>query len=92
MSIFTSISKLVRDCLTENDGISYCPIRAVGSGLTIPAIGIFLYSSAVKAHAGTLDLMGFALALGVMVGAVTTLFSAAIAVKAITDLPIPPRG
>jgi len=77
--------KLLNDCITENDGQSVCPVRVVGLGLIVPSELVFLYASALRAHAGTLDLMGFAEALGVMIGGVTTLFSAAIAVKAMTD-------
>lgn len=81
--------KILADCLTENDGKSYCPVRVVGGLLIIPAIFVFLGGAVyMLLKHDSIDLQLFAMSLVTMVGAVTTMFSVAIAVKAITDKPL----
>lgn len=83
MSLFSDVAK---DCFTENDGHSYCPIRIVGGLLVLPSIVFFLFASFfMLIRNGAIDLQSFALSLVTMTGAVTGIFSLAIAVKAITD-------
>lgn len=83
--------KIVLDCITENDGASVCPIRVAGWMLLLPAVLIFNVAAALMLYKNsTLDLQQYGVALITMTSAVTAIFSLAVAVKAITDKPLPP--
>lgn len=81
------MNKIVKDIFTENDGVSYCPLRVIGGLLVIPSICIVLASGVVHLHDGTMKLIDFVQAVGAMAGVVSVVFGAAVAIKAMTDKP-----
>lgn len=83
--MWATLKKLIHDCLTENDGQSYCPVRVLGmsfgggGGLTFLAATVYM----VVKH-GTFDPGAFATAfVGIMGG--FGLLGGTIALKAKTD-------
>jgi hypothetical protein len=83
--VWVSFKKLVKDCLTENDGKSFCPVRCVGGAISIPAIVIFLVAGGRMAFQPAFPLRDFAVSFSIMMGAICTGFGVGIAVKAFTD-------
>jgi hypothetical protein len=80
-----TIKKIVKDCLTENDGKSYCPVRCFGAVLAIPSIAIFLVAASRMALQPAFPLHDFAMSFSMMMGVICTSFGVGIAVKAFTD-------
>jgi hypothetical protein len=87
--VWSEIKKMVKDCLTENDGQSYCMVRCVGAALSLPAIVVFLVASARMAFQPNFPLHDFAMSFSIMMGVIVTSFGVGIAVKALTDTPVP---
>jgi hypothetical protein len=83
--MWSEIKKLVKDCLTENDGKSYCPVRCVGASFSIPSIAIFMLASGRMALQPNFPLHDFAMSFSIMMGAICAGFGVGIAVKAFTD-------
>jgi hypothetical protein len=79
-----SIKKGILDLLTENDGISLCPIRVFAFALSIPTIGIFAAAGIMQLIHGHLDIQGFASAFATL-SAGFAAFGASVSVKALTD-------
>lgn len=79
-----TVSKLLRDCLTENDGASYCPLRVAGMSLALPSVVIFLAGGAVAISVGKFDPQQFASAFTTMMGGFG-LLGLGVAGKALTD-------
>lgn len=83
--MWATIKKVVKDCLTENDGVSYCPVRCFGAALSIPSIAIFLVAGAKMAFQPAFPLHDFAMSFSMMMGVICTGFGVGIAAKAFTD-------
>lgn len=79
------IGKVLKDCFTENDGESYCPVRVIGALLVVPAILLLLIFGGILIERNTLTLMSFVQTVGVMAGIVVTIFAAGVSLKAMTD-------
>lgn len=83
--MFASISKLIKDCLTENDGKSYCPFRVSGASLSALGIPTFVAGGVMSIiKTGTLDYITFATGFGAMMTGLAVL-AGGIALKARTD-------
>ena len=83
--MFATISKLVKDCLTENDGASYCPFRVSGSALSALGIPTYMAGGIMSIYkTGTLDYITFATGFGAMMTGLAVL-AGGIALKAKTD-------
>jgi hypothetical protein len=83
--VWAELKKLVKDCLTENNGTSYCPVRCVGSAISLPAIAIFLVAGIRMAFQPAFPLHDFAMSFSIMMGAICAGFGIGIAAKALTD-------
>jgi hypothetical protein len=83
--MWQTIKKIVKDCLTENDGKSYCPVRCVGAAFSIPSILVFLLAGGRMALQPAFPLHDFAMSFSIMMGAICGGFGVGIAVKAFTD-------
>lgn len=80
-----SLTKLIKDCLTENDGTSYCPFRVAGASLSTLGIPTFVaggITSIVKT--GSLDYIAFATGFSAMLAGLAVL-AGGVALKAKTD-------
>lgn len=82
--MIAALLKLLRDCLTENDGTSYCPVRVCGMSLALPAVLIFVAGGAFAVVDGKFDFQGFASAFTTMMGGFG-LLGLGVAGKALTD-------
>lgn len=82
--MFTTIKKLIKDLVTENDGVSYCPIRVFAFGLSIPTVILFITGAGLQLSHGHLDLQSLATAFATM-SAGFAAFGASVALKATTD-------
>lgn len=81
----TQLKKLLHDILTENDGVSYCPVRVLSFGLSVLAFPTFIYISIDGAWHGHFDLREFGETFTIMIGGVGALLGGGIAIKARTD-------
>ena len=88
---FASIKKVIKDCLTENDGKSYCPVRCCGMALTIPTIFTFIYAGARMAMFGdgSFPFHDFAMSFTVIAGGISAVLGIGVAAKAFTDKDVP---
>ncbi|MCD4504295.1 hypothetical protein LQR30_09275 [Chromobacterium piscinae] len=85
----TILTKCLKDCLTENDGASYCPFRIAGMALAGSGIPTFIWGAVhTVLMTGALDYVAFATGFGGMLTGLTVL-CAGIALKAKTDRPAP---
>lgn len=85
--MFAGLKKLLRDCLTENDGASFCPFRVSGFALSSTAIPTFIGGTLWDIYkTGHFDSMVFAGAFSTMLGGLTIL-ATGVAIKARTDAP-----
>jgi hypothetical protein len=91
MSFKTVADKVCRDVFTENDGTSYCPVRVIGGLLVVPAIVLVLAYGSWAMFCGRLAPMEFVQVVGVLAGTVGVVFGGAVALKALTDRPVPPQ-
>lgn len=83
--MFASISKLIKDCLTENNGTSYCPFRVAGAALSTTGIPTFIAGGVVSIYkTGSLDYITFAGGFSAMLAGLAVL-AGGIAMKAKTD-------
>jgi hypothetical protein len=83
--MFTTLKKLVLDCLTENDGKSFCPVRVAGFGLAMTAIPTFITCTLYAVHhTGHFDFVGFGSAFAAMMAGLGVL-AGGVALKAKTD-------
>lgn len=84
------IKKLIHDCLTENDGVSYCPFRLGGAALSVTGIPTFIgcaiYSTVTS---GRFDYVGFGTSFGMIMTGMAGL-AAGVAIKARTDTAAQP--
>jgi hypothetical protein len=87
-STWSECKKLVHDCLTENDGQTYCPFRVSGLFLNLMGfptfIGCSLYSVFRDHH---FDMIAFGTAFGAMLSGCAVL-AGGVAMKARTDNPL----
>lgn len=85
--VFASIIKLFRDCLTENDGASYCPFRVGGFALSGSAIPTFIGCTIwTTIRSGQFDAVTFGAAFISMMSGLAIL-AGGVALKARTDTP-----
>ncbi|AXT46337.1 hypothetical protein [Chromobacterium rhizoryzae] len=90
--LLTALTKCIKDCLTENDGSSYCPFRVSGAALAGSGIPTFIWGTVhTVIKTGTLDYVAFATGLGGMLTGFTVL-CAGVALKAKTDTSSPTQG
>ena len=80
------LKKLIRDCLTENNGTSYDPFRVAGAALSAAGIPTFIGGAIVQIHTGKFDLIQFATAFAAMLAGLAVL-AGGVALKAKTDTP-----
>ena len=85
MNLILTLKKVVKDCCTENDGVSFCPFRLMGfitASVGIPIFfgGTIWYSALSK----TFDCFHFAQAFTTFMGGIA-LLATAVAIKAVTD-------
>jgi hypothetical protein len=82
-----TIKKLIKDCLTENDGQSFCPIRCFGAALTIPSVIIFIAAAArvvFSSGFSSFPFHDFSTSFSIIIGGIGV-WSAGITAKAFTD-------
>lgn len=85
--MFAALKKLIHDCLTENNGITYCPFRVGGFALSASGIPTFIALSVWSSlKVGHFDVMTFAGGFTTMMGGLTIL-ATGVALKARTDAP-----
>lgn len=84
----TIMFKIIKDLVTENDGVSYCPIRVFAFGISVPAVLIFVIGYIMQLSHGHFDGQGFAAAFATMCGGFAA-FGVSVAAKAFTDKPLP---
>lgn len=85
--MLASLKKLIHDCLTENDGQSYCPFRVGGFALSAGGIPTFLGCviwTTIKS--GHFDAISYGTAFGGMMAGLGVL-AGGVAFKARTDTP-----
>jgi hypothetical protein len=80
------LKRLIKDCLTENNGTSYCPFRVSGAALTASSIPTFIGGVISQIAHGRFDPMQFAMAVAAMLAGLTVL-AAGVSLKAKTDTP-----
>ena len=82
--MWATIKKLVKDLLTENDGLSYCPIRCFAAAISVPGILLFVIGYSVQIYKGQFDGQQMAIAFStIMAGFAAS--GLGIAAKATTD-------
>lgn len=80
-----ALVKLVKDCLTENDGQSYDPFRVGGAALSTLGIPTFAAGGIMSiVKSGTLDYVAFGTGFGAMMAGLAVL-AGGVAFKAKTD-------
>lgn len=86
--MWQTLKKLIKDCLTENDGKSYCAFRVSGCALTLSgvptfiALSIFAVLSNPEHH---FDMVAFGTAFGFMMSGLA-LLAGGVAFKAKGEL------
>ncbi len=83
--MWQTVKRMVKDCLTENDGKSYCPVRCVGTAFSLPSIAVFLTAGCRMAFQPNFPLHDFALSFSIMMGGIAGGLGLGIAAKALTD-------
>jgi len=81
------MKKFLKDLLTENDGISYCPVRVFAFFISIPAILLFTGGFGLQIYQGHFDGQVFSTAFATM-SAGFMAFGVSVAAKALTDKPV----
>jgi hypothetical protein len=82
--VLEQIKKLIHDCLTENDGTSYCPVRVAGAALASAGIPTFLGCALYSAYQGHFDAVAFGGGFAAMMTGLGVL-AGGVALKAKTD-------
>jgi hypothetical protein len=82
--VWEQLKKLVKDCLTENNGSSYCPFRVAGAALSAAGIPTFLGCAVYAAYQGHFDPIAFGGGFAAMMSGLGVL-AGGIALKAKTD-------
>jgi formate hydrogenlyase subunit 3/multisubunit Na+/H+ antiporter MnhD subunit len=83
--VWATLKKLVHDCLTENDGASYCPFRVSGAALSMAGIPTFIGCAIAElVRTGHFDAMSYGGAFAAMMGGIGVL-AGGVAIKARTD-------
>jgi len=79
-----SIKQLIKDMITENDGVSFCPVRILSMGLSVPTVLMFIAGYAASIFQGHFDGQNMALAFTTLCGGFAAI-GAGVAAKALTD-------
>lgn len=82
--MWEQIKRLVKDCLTENNGTSYCPFRVTGLVLAGGGIPTYIGAGILAAWQGHFDFVAFGTGFAAMLGGLGML-AGGIALKARTD-------
>jgi len=83
--MFAQLKKLIHDCLTENDGKSYCPFRVSGAALSATSIPTYAGAAITcLIKSGTLDFVAFGTGFAAIMGGLG-LLAGGVAFKARTD-------
>lgn len=83
--MFETIKRVVKDCVTENNGTSYCPFRVSGFGFAAGGCPTFLACALwTTFKTGHCDYMAFGAGFASMMGGLA-LLAAGVAMKARTD-------
>jgi len=85
--MWSEIKKLLHDCLTENDGQTYCPFRVSGFALNLLSYPTFIGSTVYTVwHSHTFDMVSFGTAHAAILAGCAAL-AGGVALKARTDAP-----
>jgi uncharacterized membrane protein len=79
-----SIKQFLKDLITENDGVSFCPVRILSMGLSVPTVVMFVAGYAASIYQGHFDGQNMALAFTTLCGGFAAI-GAGVAAKAFTD-------
>lgn len=73
--MLAELKKLLKDCMTEVDGKSYCPFRVGGFALTSTSLPTFLALTVfdVVRHGQHFDMVSFGSAFGLMMSGIAAL-------------------
>ncbi|WP_017773856.1 hypothetical protein [Paraburkholderia kururiensis] len=73
--MWKTITKFFKDCMTEQDGQSYCPFRIAGCGLSATSIPTFIGLTIWSVMKGNQawDMKSFAIAFGGMMTGISVL-------------------
>lgn len=87
VKMLSTLKKILKDCLTENDGKSFCPVRCCGVALTIPTIITYIGAGARLAIFGAepFPFHDFAMSFTVIAGGISAVLGIGVAAKAFTD-------
>lgn len=84
---FATIKKIVKDCLTENDGVSYCPFRVGGAVLSASGIPTFIGCTIFTVYqTHHFDMMAFGTGFATIFGGMAAL-AGGVAYKSRFDTP-----
>jgi hypothetical protein len=87
------LSKLINDCLTENDGVSYCPVRVIGMGFGLLLVIMFVAGWVFLVYkTRTFDPTLFVATGASLMTVLVTAIAGSVSLKALTDKPLPTTG
>jgi hypothetical protein len=85
--MWASLRKVLKDCNTEQDGVTWCPFRIAGNGMTAAGIPTFIFLAIWSAmHGQPIDLKDFAIAFGGMMTGISVL-AGTVAFKTRSEAP-----
>jgi len=83
----SELFKMIKDCLTENNGQSYCPFRVAGCALAASGIPTFLGCAIYATYkSGSFQFAQFGIGFASMMTGIAVL-ATGVAFKAKTDTP-----
>jgi hypothetical protein len=89
--MWAELKKLLHDCLTENNGTTYCPFRVSGFVLNAMSFPTFIGSTIYTViHNHTFDMTAFGMSHAAILAGCAAL-AGGVALKARTDLPAQPE-
>jgi hypothetical protein len=85
--MWRALKKILKDCMTEQDGVTWCPFRIAGCGTTATSIPTFIWLAVWSAlHGQPVDLKDFAIAFGGMMTGISVL-AGTVAFKIKSEIP-----
>ena len=95
MRFFDEIKKVIHDCATGPDGVTYNPVRVIGYSSCVTSVLVYLYAGLVALHAQKFPWSEFATGFCLLMGGLLAVGGAE-AIKEIskTEPPLsdPPKG